>query len=70
MRNKKQKTQTFLGGPFDGLPMSESDREYPLHTFDMPGERRMAVYEINDKGQFVFVKMMPNDNFGEIGGAT
>lgn len=55
----KAKKKAFIGGPYDGYPVSESDEEYPVHTFDC-GEK-MAVYEWDKPGRFVFVGMADND---------
>jgi len=51
---------TFVGGPFDGRPVTEEDREFVFHTFDH-GPDRMAVYESDDRGRFVFVAVRPAD---------
>lgn len=51
---------TFVGGPFDGHPVTDEDREFVFHTFDH-GPGRMAVYEADDRGRFVFVDIRPAD---------
>jgi hypothetical protein len=52
---------SFIGGPFDGHPVTDADREFPVHTFDH-GPGRMAVYASDERGRFKFVGVRPNDD--------
>lgn len=52
---------TFIGGPADGHPVTEEDREFVCHSFDH-GPDRMAVYEADDRGRFVFVDVRLADD--------
>jgi hypothetical protein len=58
---------TFVGGPFDGHPVTEEDREFVFHSFDH-GPDRMAVYEADDRGRFVFVDVRPADDVAAAAG--
>ena len=52
---------TFIGGPYDGWPLTDEDTEYPIHTFDFtPG--LMVVYGRDENGRFSFVKICPSDD--------
>lgn len=52
---------TFIGGPVDGRRVTDADREFPIHTFDH-GTDRMAVYESDERGRFVFVDVRAADD--------
>lgn len=54
----------FIGGPYDGHPLEDDDGDFPIHTFDMPNAR-MAIYELDDDGEFRFVRMDNNDTLDD-----
>ena len=55
--------RTFIGGPFDGYPVIDTDWDFVVHTFDYNASF-MAVYLINDEGTaFMFDGFQPVDEY-------
>ena len=56
--------RTFLGGPFDGEPV-QWDGDDGFHTIELQNNpERMAIYKLNEAGDYMFVRCDENDLFG------